>query len=127
MRLGFPGKPASAIDVRYKTKLNDHDRQSWSVLKVSCCGAVGWGGAGRVGVWVVSGTAEQETLAVAHATLHCHNCSLPAYSLHELNVQNVQADQAALPHRASPRQLHSTAQLTTPSFVHLYRLFIDCL
>jgi len=42
VRLGFPGKPASAIDVHYKTKLNDHDRQSWSMLKVgSCCAPFG--------------------------------------------------------------------------------------
>ncbi|KAL4449458.1 hypothetical protein ABPG77_007102 [Micractinium sp. CCAP 211/92] len=33
VRIGYPGKPPSTIDVKYKTKLNDHDRQSWSVIK----------------------------------------------------------------------------------------------
>jgi hypothetical protein len=33
VRVGYPGKPPSAIDVRYKTKTNDHDRQNFSILK----------------------------------------------------------------------------------------------
>ena len=34
VRMSYPGKPPSTIDVRYKTKSNDHDRQSFNVVKV---------------------------------------------------------------------------------------------
>lgn len=34
VRISYPGKPPSIIDVRYKTKSNDHDRQSFNIFKV---------------------------------------------------------------------------------------------
>jgi hypothetical protein len=33
LRVGYPNKPPSAIDVRYKVKSNDHDRQSSHMIK----------------------------------------------------------------------------------------------
>ena len=35
IRISYPGKPPSIIDVFYKTKSNDHDKQSFNIIKVS--------------------------------------------------------------------------------------------
>ncbi|PSC71350.1 C4-dicarboxylate ABC transporter [Micractinium conductrix] len=91
VRLHYPGKPPSAVDIRYKTKLNDHDRQSFNVLKhtkiahfnavLGLCGlAVVWRAASLPAIGGAAGLSVSNTvgdvLTIIAVAAYCLMCML---------------------------------------------------